>query len=298
MKNELVIKKSSKSFLPQDVVEASWMALSSETQKSYKSDMKLFLNFINKEFKNVTVSDISLYINHLKNNSGQTNSTINRKIASLSKLFSVYKKAGIIKENPVDVLKTMQRISFKVSKEAHTPLSLTEIKKAVKINKKDSPITRKNIVIIKTLIDTGMRISELVNMQRKNIEDISEKNYRVRIIGKGSKERFIFLSKLLYSEILENFPDLKNQNIFYSKTGLKYDRRNLWKFIKDHFFNMTGKEGVHPHMLRHFFATYKISTEKKDIKAVSKYLGHSDVSITLNMYVDTALSESDSGIKL
>ena len=75
----------------------------------------------------------------------------------------------------------------------------------------------------------------------------------------------------------------------------KYCRKYLWREIKIRFKNTVDKD-VHPHLLRHFFITYKISIEKKDIKAVSKYAGHANVSTTLNMYVDTPLDAVDAGI--
>lgn len=55
---------------------------------------------------------------------------------------------------------------------------------------------------------------------------------------------------------------------------------------------------VHPHTLRHVFITHKISTEKRDIKAVSRYVGHADVATTLEMYVDTALDPKSAKVKI
>jgi site-specific recombinase XerD len=295
-KNEIQTVK--KKDISTDLIEASWTALSKETQAAYKSDLKLFLAFVGKDFQSVTVSDVSNYILHLRNLK-QTNATINRKIASLSKLFSVYQKAGVIQQNPVELLRSVQKISFKVAKGVHNQLSIKEIKAATKPKKSDKPITIRTMVIIKTLAETGMRISELINMQRKNLEALDNSAYyRIRIIGKGQKERYIFISKSLLSEIEAVFPDKKNPLLFYSVNGHPYDRRNLWKFIKDHFQNRIGKEDVHPHMLRHFFATHKIANEKKDIKAVSRYLGHHSAQVTLDMYDDTVLNEHTAAISI
>ena len=80
----------------------------------------------------------------------------------------------------------------------------------------------------------------------------------------------------------------ESEYLFHSDTGRALNRANLYKQIKQTFKAHTGKD-IHPHSLRHFFATHKINSEKQDIKAVSRYLGHSGTAITLDMYVDTAL---------
>jgi len=135
-----------------------------------------------------------------------------------------------------------------------------------------------------------MRISELIGIKHGNIEAYrtgGQDYKRIRIEGKGRKERFIFLSDKLYAEIVKVFPG-ESEYLFHSDTGRALNRANLYKQIKQTFKAHTGKD-IHPHSLRHFFATHKINSEKQDIKAVSRYLGHSGTAITLDMYVDTAL---------
>jgi len=281
----------------EQIKSAAWMSLSKESQKAYQSDFKLFFDFIQKDPKKIGADDIIGYINHLEEK-GFKNSTINRKIASLSKMFKVMNIAGEIKINPIDVLKQFKNISRKVSKEKHVSLTLKEIKKATKITKKSTKFDKRTSIIIRMLARSGLRISEFINIKHKDIVEYNEVSKKVRIVGKGKKERFIFIQNDFLEEVYEIFPCSKNiEYLFYNMINNKYNRVSLYRQIRK-FFKKTINKDVHPHKLRHWFFTHKISVEKKDIKAVSKYGGHSSVSTTLDMYVDTTLDSKDSKIKI
>jgi site-specific recombinase XerD len=293
-KNEVALYDSNRAV---DVKKAAWNSLSGESQKAYQHDYKLFFQFIGKDAKNITANDVLSYIEHLREE-GYKNSSINRKAASLSKMFKVMKLAGEIKENPVEVLKQFKNISMKTNKEVRISLSIDDIKKATKITKSDSISTWKTALIIKVLAMTGLRISEFTGIKNKDITDYDKENKTVRIVGKGRKERFIFLGNSIIKEVKELYPDTpKCEYLFYTIRKTRYDRRVLWLQIKDFFWTRIQKD-VHPHLLRHAFITQKISVEKRDIKSVSRYAGHADVSTTLNMYVDKALDVNESKIKI
>lgn len=84
MSNEIIKKED---FKVEQIKTAAWMSLSKESQKAYQSDFKLFFDYIQKAPKNIVATDILKYIEHLEEK-GFKNSTINRKIASLSRMFS------------------------------------------------------------------------------------------------------------------------------------------------------------------------------------------------------------------
>jgi site-specific recombinase XerD len=279
------------------IKDAAWKSLSTETQKSYTSDYKMFFNVIKKNPKDVVASDILAYIQYLEKNDYKNNS-INRKLASLSKMFKVMAMAGEIKQNPIEVLKQFQNISYKTSKGINIALTIDDIKKVVKTDNDTSIREKKIIIFIRVLASTGMRISECINIKNSDIEVFDDKNYIIKIIGKGKKERKIYVSHILLSDIRKIFPEVKDTPyLFYNNAEKKYDRKNLWLEIHNIFKEKAGKK-VHPHLLRHFFISYKISVEKQDIKAVSRYAGHSDTAITLNMYVDTELGVKEANIKI
>ena len=229
---------------------------------------------------------------------GYKNSTINRKIASISKMYKVMILAGEIQINPVDALKQLKNINRKTAKGVKISLTLQDIKKATKVTKNSSIQDKKISLIIKALAMSGLRISEFINIKNSDILEFDEENKLINIIGKGKKERDIYFSDEFISEIKQIYPDTEDTDyLFYNNKYKRYDRRVLWKQLKDRFKNTIDKD-VHPHMLRHFFASHKINVEKQDIKAVSKFLGHSTVSITLDSYVDTALDVKSAKIKI
>jgi site-specific recombinase XerD len=276
---------------------AAWQSLSEESKKAYTYDYKLFFDFAGKDPLDITASDILKFIEHLEDNNYK-NSSINRKICSLSKMFRVMVIAGEIKTNPIEDLKQFRNITYKTSRNIILGITIQDIKKAVKILKNTTLQDKKMILIIRALAMTGLRISEFRNIQNNNISDFDEANQVVDIVGKGKKERRIYIPNKFIEEIRELYPLRENvPYLFYTIRGNQYDRKALWKQIKNFFIKRIGKH-VHPHMLRHFYATYKIHVEKQDIKAVSKFLGHSDVSITLNAYVDTALDVKNAKIKI
>ena len=116
----------------------------------------------------------------------------------------------------------------------------------------------------------------------------------MKILGKGDKIRYIFLSKPLFHEIRSIY-DSDAPHLFHSQSGKKLSRTNIYNQIAKAFKKHTGKEAT-PHTLRHFFSTYKIGPKKKNVKSVSNYLGHSRVAITLEMYTHTSLSAEESHI--
>ena len=275
--------------IPRQFIQAGYSSLAPSTRKAYETDLNVFFRIVGKDITAVTALDIPAYVDALERE-GLKNSTINRKLYSLSKVFKLYQVAGMIDKNPVAELNKVKKITRAVSKQIDAQIELADIQAVTAAGTRTA-------VIIKTLANTGLRISELINIKHGDIENyrMGGKTYkRVRIVGKRKKERFIYLSEELYQDIRRAFTG-ESEYLFHSESGRILNRVNLYKQIRQAFKAYTGKD-VHPHSLRHFFATHKIKIEKQDIKAVSKYLGHSGTAITLDMYVDTALSAENSMI--
>jgi len=291
--NELVVIKNK----AVQIRDAAWESLSNESKKAYTSDYKLFFKFVDKDVKEITSSDILSFIQHLEDNEYKNNS-INRKIASISKMFKVLVIAGEITQNPVEVLRQFKNISYKTSKNVNLALTIQDIKKVVRVKKNGTIQDLRMTLIIRMLAMTGLRISEFTGIKNSDLSEFDYENKVINIVGKGKKERKIYISNEFLAEVRSQYPIKKDsQYLFYTMRNTRYDRRVIWRQLKDFFWDRVEKD-VYPHMLRHFFATYKINVEKQDIKAVSKFLGHSDVSITLNAYVDTALDVKSAKIKI
>jgi len=299
MSTEIAVKEKKSS--GEIVKESAWSALSEESQKAYTFDYKLFSEFNQKPPSEITANDILIFLEYLRKEKYK-NSTINRKMASLSKYFSILKMAGEVKTNPVEDLKKFKKISYPVNRQNKTTLTIADIKEAIEKKDKVEPSDKETILLIRFLAKTGLRISELINIKYSDISEHDKNNQKIRIVGKGRKERFIFIDKKFLVEIKKVFTEFDgNEFIFYGKTDFKFggklDRFDCYYAIRDFFRRKLGRH-VHPHMIRHTFATHKISVEKKDIKAVSKFLGHHSPSITMEFYVDTALDAESANIDI
>ena len=147
------------------------------------------------------------------------------------------------------------------------------------------------------LYRTGCRISEAVNIKESHCK-VDGGKVLIRIIGKGNVERTIKISVSDYEAIREHF-SCNSDYLFCSSAGKPYTRH----YISDQVAKLGRavlNRSISAHTFRHSFATHQIHRTNK-IKAVSRYLGHASVAITLEMYVhesldDTELLDDDLGL--
>lgn len=162
------------------------------------------------------------------------------------------------------------------------------------INKMMKISNKKNRLIIQTLYSTGLRVSEFVNIKKKDCKIKIEDNIKyisISIIGKGNKERKIKLKIELYNQIINTFNG--KIYLFETKNNRAFNRQYIYKIINNAGLKVLGTRQVHPHTLRHSFATRLLIQDKKSLKAVSKYLGHSSTSITNDFYIHDELKITD-----
>lgn len=130
--------------------------------------------------------------------------------------------------------------------------------------------------MIRFLAGTGMRISELLSVTKKDLQ-----NGYIEIHSKG-KERRIIIPKSLSEESAEYFSQRKEEEyLFYSRLGNKMNERGVNSCFK-YIAEQTGvkKELLHPHAFRHYFAKKMLKATNNDISLVSSYLGHSNIATT------------------
>jgi integrase/recombinase XerD len=143
-------------------------------------------------------------------------------------------------------------------------------------------------LLIRFLGDTGVRISEALNIK---LIDCRADNGRtkIRIFGKGKKERTVRISTELFTVIQQTYGGVVW--MFESRSGKQVHDRNVAKEILRLGQTHLGRH-VTPHMFRHTFATNTIKRTGKR-KAVSVYLGHSSTAITEDMYNSETLDDTD-----
>lgn len=249
---------------------------SKNTTQSYKTDLKKFKNYYeNKDLLTITSKDIDKFIQTL-NDLAPT--TVSRYISSLKTFYSYFLKLGRINANPTDGIK-----SPKLGVHLPTYLTIDEINKLLDIEVVDA-FSSRNKAILELMYATGLRISEVITLEFKNI-DYDE--CIVRVMGKGSKERIVpindYAIKYLKDYIDNYRPELVkkeiNNYLFLNNHGEMLSRQGIFKIIKNYASIKGIKKTIGPHTLRHTFATHLLENGA-DLRVIQELLGHSDISTT------------------
>ena len=257
---------------------------SSNTVESYMRDLKYFLSYVDKEILNITKRDIDNYILHLLPNYNE--SSINRIIASIK---SFYKYLAIYKGfiNVSEDVECLQR-----KKKLPKYLSIEEVDNLLDIELNTS-FDHRNKAILELMYSTGLRATELINLELNNIDTV---NMIVHVYGKGSKERIVPMSKIAvnYLDIyINNYRDSlfvkgkpKTDALFLNNHGTKMTRQGLYNIIGKIAKEKNINKEIIPHVLRHSFATHMIECGA-DIRSVQELLGHENV-VTTEIYTHLA----------
>lgn len=239
--------------------ECKLRGFSRQTIDSYSYWISKYLEFLDKNRLNMDNESVKCYLLSLS-------SSINTSrlvYASLSFFFKeVLKKPFTTNEVPIK----------KKEKSLPKVLSKKEILKMIENTK-----NIKHKLIIQLLYSSGLRLNELLNLKREDI-DLQRNLINVRK-GKGNKDRITLLSNNLKISLLEyyNKSTLKTKYLFEGRNG-KYTKKSV-QMILENAGNEIKKK-VSPHMLRHSFATHLLESGT-DIRHIQKLLGHSDLDTTM-----------------
>ncbi len=266
---------------------------SNHTVRAYIKDLDSFLCFCNSEFGMTDIHDclyshIRMWIVSLLE-SGCSNRTVNRKIASLKSYYKYLSVIGDIKASPL-----LKHNSLKVSSKIQIPFSLIEVENALAESNFDNTFEGiRDSLIIEMFYATGMRKSELIGVTLPDL-DMSLKT--IRIVGKGNKERFIPLTDVLIFKIERyllvrsvSFEFIESNYFFLTKRGGKLYNSLVYRIINLYFGNVSTKLKKSPHVLRHTFATHLID-KGADLNSVKELLGHASIAAT-QIYVHNSMAK-------
>ena len=254
---------------------------SDETIKNYKIDLLDYYDYISKKdlsFKDITYNDARDYVRYLSEDKKESSSTVSRYISALRTFFNY-----LVKKNHLD--KNVFLLVKLPKKGKHLPnfFYYNEIKDMLDSIDTDTSLGYRNLLILDLLYATGVRVSELVNIK---INDIDFNDRKIKIMGKGSKERYVYfdpntkdLLKTYINKWRRELNKKNNNYLLLNNNGGELTTRGV-RYILDGIIKKTSiDKNISPHMLRHSFAT-SLLNEGCDIMSVQELLGHSSLSTT------------------
>ena len=258
------------------------VGLSANTIDSYGRDLKRYIKFLQEKkvdsVDKITEKHITDLISLLARQ-GLAARSIARKLSSIRRFHKFLVTEGHSDTNPAGALE-----SPRLWRKLPTVLDTEEMKKLLVKPTEGSPLGLRDKAILEFLYATGVRISELIKIKRKDV--LSEVEL-VRVMGKRQKERIIPIGKIALGSVKrylqEARPQLARQNsedfLFLNRRGGSFSRMGLWKILRKYVMQAGIKKKVSPHTIRHSFATHLLKAGA-DLRAVQEMLGHADISTT------------------
>jgi len=250
------------------------------TVESYRTEIKGYLDFFkekNIKVKDIKNSDIKDYLAYIKK--GETSErTLAHNVSVIRTFYKFLLTLKIIERNPTEFLELP-----KLRKKLPTVLSKEEVEKLLDIDLTDC-YSYRNKAMLELLYSTGLRVSELVNLELSNID---LENCTLKTIGKGNKERIIPISDYALYYVEKYINEYRgsmlkkgvNNYVFINNHGNVMTRQGFFKIIKKLAAEKNIKTPISPHTLRHSFATHLLDYGA-DLRSIQEMLGHSNLSTT------------------
>lgn len=251
--------------------------LSDNTSKSYQRDLNKLNSFLENlkidDYSDVSMDICSAWIGDLFSQNNNPRS-IQRHLSSAKGFFRFLKKNNLIASSPFELVTAPKSASN--LPEVLTPEDVEQL-----LNfKPNSLIEIRDLAIVELIYSSGLRVSEAVNI---NIGDFEEDMTFLRVLGKGSKTRLVPIGRFAISAInnwlIERDKIVSRSDaLFLNSKGTRLTVRSVQLRLK----KMALKQGlppIHPHMLRHSFATHMLESSG-DLRTIQELLGHSSLSTT------------------
>lgn len=259
--------------------------VSENTSIAYKRDLDQFFLYVEEklEIHNLTEiksSDIRTWIITLLEDDTHTARTINRKISALKSFYRYEQKMGVVQNNPMLVIqspKFSQKLPEYVDQKDMEHLFSEDLFP-------DDFEGWRDRVILELFYATGIRLSELLNIRKL---DIDFHNYSIKVLGKRNKERIIPLGNRminLLTTYLEYYQkkiltNQENYYIFVAADGKKLYPKAIYRIVRKYLDMVTTISKRSPHVIRHTFATHLLNNGA-DLNAIKEILGHSSLAAT------------------
>ena len=267
------------------------LGLSANTLTAYRTDLTDFATFCaGHAHKRMTDADdrvVSAYLRYLGEDRQMQSSSVLRHVASMKMFYRFALARGLCTANPTEVLETAH-----VWRKLPDVLGRGQVEMLLKAVRPEHPLCQRDQAIIELFYACGLRASELADL---TLNDVHWDLGVIRVIGKGRKERIIPVGTPALQALQKYVQDLRprllavkghtTERVFLSRSGQPINRIVLWQRIAQ-ISQAGGLRHIHPHTLRHTFATHLLSGGA-DLRVVQELLGHSNVGTTqLYTHVD------------
>lgn len=256
--------------------------LADNTLDSYNRDLNQFLGFLEQEkipdVQKATRNMVMSYLLFLQKR-GRATATISRHLAALKSFYHFLLKEKYIQKDPTANLE-----SPKLEKKLPKVLAVNEVEMLLNQPIGPDPATLRDKAMLELLYATGIRVSELIQL---DINHINIDMGYIRCFGKGSKERIVpvgSFARRCVDEYLQKgrtkiIKTKTEQALFVNQHGRRLTRQGFWKIIKKYARRAGISKVITPHTLRHSFATHLLENGA-DLRSVQEMLGHADITTT------------------
>ncbi|MEO6219883.1 MAG: tyrosine-type recombinase/integrase [Ginsengibacter sp.] len=250
---------------------------------SYQNDLSAFFDFIIVQYNYVNLDEISppivrSWLASVKEMKASSR-TINRKISTLKSFFKYQLKMKSIIASPMTSIN-----SVKISKRLPSFIEQKDVNILFQyVQFPDTWEGKTDRLLLEIFYNTGIRLSELVNLKKL---DIDKSNSIIKVLGKGKKERILPVNNKLLTEV-DNYlsakkltlQDQSSDFLLVNRKGKKLYSKYVYRVVKKYLGMVSTNAGKSPHVLRHSFATH-LTNNGADINAVKELLGHSSLAST------------------
>ncbi len=266
---------------------------SARTAEEYARDVEAFGEFLEPGHPKTapflllaaaTTSDVRRFVMELMGPRKYTATSVRRKIAALRSYYSLQKREGRRPDNPAQDVPPP-----KAAKRLPQVMSEAEVAKLLRtrVAGKDDMLRLRNAAIMELLYASGIRRAELVGL---NLADIDTERRMMRVLGKGNKQRMVFMNEAAATAIrayLGLRPRSSDEALFLSNRKTRLSHRQAWVIFRE-FALLSGlTKHVTPHVMRHSFATHLLENGA-DIMTIKELLGHESLSTT-QIYTNVSL---------
>lgn len=259
-------------------------SMSDNTVEAYMHDAAMLGDFMRSSAAGTSPEDVSLthlqsflaHINEMELSAG----TQARVISGVKSFYRYLLLEEVVKNDPTELLEAP-----KLKRALPEFLSIDEVELLFNTIDHSTPEGQRNRAMLETMYSCGLRVSELINLHLSNLYlDVGF----IRVIGKGNKERLVPIGETaakqikLYKDHVRSFVNIKQGNedvVFLNRRGSALSRVMVFLILKDLTLKSGIKKNIHPHTLRHSFATHLVEAGA-DLRAVQEMMGHKSITTT------------------